>query len=230
MEPAWYDLAMAAILVVAFVRGGSHGALGQLAGIAALVIALVLAQPVSAAMASRVGLDPSLGFWVALVALYLLASLVCFWTARAARGWMERAGLLEFDRHVGALLGLLKGLVFCLAVTLAAAAFSGPLRDPVRNSYSGRIAVAILDRIEPVLPARLRDALPSGLRRPDAPDDGPDERRRIPLPNAPGARRSVPGAPSRSVDFRPAVGPNVEGQSGGRAWPLSNVRRCQNTA
>src|SRR5262245_38343757 len=104
----WYDALMLAILLFTTIRGAAKGMAWQLAAIAALVLCFLFATPLSLVVAPSINLAPPLNRWVAMLAIYLAFSFGCFSIARLLRGWLEELRFTEYDRHLGALFGLLK--------------------------------------------------------------------------------------------------------------------------
>lgn len=105
-----------------------------------------------------------------MLALYVGLALVCFAVARVLRGWIEKAKFEEFDRHLGALLGLLKGAVFALVLIFFVVTISERLRGQVMNSYSGYAAAIVMDRLHPVMPEELHAVLEPYIHQLDRPD------------------------------------------------------------
>ena len=69
---------------------------------------------ISLALAPLITVKPPLNRWIAMFILYIGFSLISFGVARQLRDWIEKAQFVEYDRHLGALLGLVKGIVICL--------------------------------------------------------------------------------------------------------------------
>ena len=166
----WYDVVVLAILIVAMVRGAVRGVIWQLAGIAGIVLCLVFAETISAIGSPYVPLEPPLNQWVVMFVGYLLLSFLSFGVARVLDGAIEKAQLKEYNKHLGAVFGLVKGVVFCLVITFFLVTLSEKTRDMLKTSRSARYAALILDRMHPVMPDQLRGALETYLRELDADD------------------------------------------------------------
>ena len=176
----WFDLLIAAILLVCMVRGAMKGFVWQLATIAALVLCFVFAESLSVAIAPFVQLREPLNRWVAMLLLYIVCSFVCFAIARGLRGGIEKIQFVEYDRHLGGLFGLLKGVGLGLTLTFFTVTLSEQMRPAVLNSYSGRAAAVVMNELGPVMPEGLDEVLdpylnhfdlPPRPRRDDAGDD-----------------------------------------------------------
>jgi len=68
--------------------------------------------------------------------------------------------LKEFDRQVGALVGLVKGVLLCVLITLfAVALLDEPKRKSIVNSRSGYYIAVLLDKAHPIMPDQVQDIL-----------------------------------------------------------------------
>jgi Colicin V production protein len=217
----WYDLVVLAILVLATIRGAVKGVVWQLAVIAALVLCFVFAGSLSLSIAPHIGVDPPLNRWIAMFALYVVFAFVAFGVARGLRSWIEKAKFVEFDRHLGAVLGFAKGIVIALVLTFFAATLADRapgLRDTIFHSWSGQAAAIIMDRLHPVMPTELHDVLEPYIHRLDRPEldlrhsHGPRVGQADPHGHGPGDGSHHGGAgpvraPDVPGDVRPGSGP-----------------------
>ncbi len=113
----WYDAVVVAILLFTTVRGAMRGVIWQLAGLAGLVVCVVFAESISAAASPYVALQEPLNEWVVMFVAYLGFSFLAFGLARLMQEAIDKAELKEYDRHLGAVFGLIKGVAFCLVLT-----------------------------------------------------------------------------------------------------------------
>jgi uncharacterized membrane protein required for colicin V production len=168
---ALYDLVMVVILIVAAYRGGTRGIVYQLAAIATRVCCFLFAGRLAPQLATLLpGLEPPWNRWSAMFLLYVGFSFITFGTARILHGWIEKAKIEDLDRHLGAVFGLMKGLVFCLVVTFFLVTSSDRMRDTVVQSASGYAAAIIMDRLHPVMPDELHEMLEPYIHQLDRPD------------------------------------------------------------
>ena len=72
--------------------------------------------------------------------------------AGTLNSWMEKAKFKDFDRHLGALLGFVKGVVISLVVTFFSVTVFDSLKSVVLISYTGRAACQVLDVVKPITP------------------------------------------------------------------------------
>ncbi len=159
----WYDIVILAILVYATWQGAQRGLVTQLAWIAALILCFKFADKLAPMIEPQINVDQPLRHWIAMLVLYVGFSLGSFMAAGILNSWMEKAKFKDFDRHLGALLGFLKGVVIGLVVTFFAVTVFDSLKAAVLVSYSGRGACWILDTVKPItpdyFPAYLQNAL-----------------------------------------------------------------------
>jgi membrane protein required for colicin V production len=166
----WYDVCVVAVLLFTTLRGAAKGAVWQLAAIAGLVLCLVFAESLSAAFGPYVRLEPPLNHWAVMFGAYLVFSFVSYGIARLLNEWIEKAELKEYNRHLGAVLGFVKGVVICLVATFFIVTLSEDAREMLKHSRSGRWAAIIMDRLHPVMPEKLRDSLDKYIHQLDSPD------------------------------------------------------------
>jgi uncharacterized membrane protein required for colicin V production len=155
----WYDLLMLAILGFTTIRGAAKGMAWQLAAIAALVLCFAFATPLSLVVAPAINLDPPLNRWVAMLGIYLAFSFGCFSIARLLRGWLEAVKFTEYDRHLGALFGFVKGATLCLVITFFAVCLSETACHAIMKTRSGYVAGEVLEQLAIVMPVELRTVL-----------------------------------------------------------------------
>ena len=155
----WYDFVALAILVYAVWSGAQRGLITQLAWIAALILCFKFADKLAPIIEPQINVEQPLRHWVAMFVLYIGFSLGSFMAARVLNSWMEKAKFKDFDRHLGAVLGLFKGVVVVLVVTFFAVTLSGSLKATVLHSQTGEAACWILDNVEPLTPEYFHDYL-----------------------------------------------------------------------
>jgi len=151
-----YDIAMIAILIFSLGFGLWKGMAWQLAALASLVLSAGAAVHFSGPLAPRIGLQAPLNRWVAMLMIYAVTALLIWILFRMISGMIERVKLKEFDRQMGGLLGLAKGVLWCVIVTFFAVTLSEPLRQAVLHSHSGYYIAVLIHHAEPVIPDEIR--------------------------------------------------------------------------
>jgi uncharacterized membrane protein required for colicin V production len=163
----WYDLLTLGILMYAMFRGAMKGVVWQLATIAALLMCFFFSGSLSHVVAPFIRVEEPLNKWIAMLVLYLGFSFVSFGVARVMHEAIENMRIEALDRHLGALLGLVKGAMFSMFLTFFLVTLSHSARESIINSESGYVAAVAIDRLDPVIPGDLHALLEPYLRRMD---------------------------------------------------------------
>ncbi len=154
----WYDILVVCILLFFLVRGASRGLIWQLAGIAGILLCVTFAGTASKVIGPHIKLDPPANQWAVMFITYLLASFVAFGFARTLNGWIEKMEMKEYNRHLGAMFGLLKGALLVLIMTFMIVTFSAKTRDMLKDSKAAHIAARTIHQLEPIIPDKLNMA------------------------------------------------------------------------
>ncbi|MDC0307874.1 MAG: CvpA family protein [Planctomycetaceae bacterium] len=154
-----WDLLVVGVIAFSVIRGAVKGLVWQLATIASIVLCFMFAESLSIVLAPMIGLKEPLNRWVAMFLLYLIFSFLAFAVARSMKTMIEEAKFTEYDRHMGAVLGLLKGVGIALILTFFSVTLSEQARDHVMGTLSGKYAAIIMDRLHPVMPTELHTVL-----------------------------------------------------------------------
>jgi len=163
MSFSMYDGVMLAIVLFAAFQGAMRGMAWQLAPIASLVMGYMVGVPLSNATAKWFG-EPPLNHVFSLITMYLLVSLGVYLIARSLRESIENMKLLEFDRHLGALLGAVKGVLFTVVLTVALLTVSPMAASFITQSESRTIASQIVNYVCPLLPADIHQVIDPYLK------------------------------------------------------------------
>ncbi len=155
----WYDGVILALLVYTAWSGAQKGLVTQLAWIAALILCFKFADKLAPAIEPQINVEQPLRHWIAMFVLYIGFSLGSFMVARIMNSWMEKAKFKDFDKHLGGILGLFKGVVIALVATFFAVTLSETLKATVLKSHTGEAACWILDNVEPLTPDHFHEYL-----------------------------------------------------------------------
>lgn len=164
-----YDVFILALLLFATLRGAMKGIVWQLASIGALVACFAFAETLSAKIAPHIPVKEPANRWIAMFVLYMAFSLMSFALARLLNDWIEKAKFVEYDRHLGAIFGFIKGIVFSLVLTFFVVTLSESARAHVLKTRSGKAAAVIMDQLHPVMPDELHDVLEPYIHKLDHP-------------------------------------------------------------
>jgi membrane protein required for colicin V production len=155
-----YDVIMLLVIAAATLFGAWKGLAWQIASMASVVLSYFVAQQFGQQVATRIEADPPWNVGVAMLALFLGTSLAVWIGFRLISGAIDRLKLKEFDRQIGAMLGLVKGALLCIVITIFAVSLLGPVnREKVVESKSGHYIALALDRAHAVMPKEVHDVL-----------------------------------------------------------------------
>jgi membrane protein required for colicin V production len=138
------DLIVLAALLYCAVKGASRGLLSQLAWVVALLLCFKFSGTLAPAIEPMIPADPPLKQWIAMLAVYVGLCGVSFFAAGMLSTWMEKAKIKDFDRHLGGVLGVAKGVIVCMSVMYFAITMSPSMSQIVSRTYSGYAAAVIL--------------------------------------------------------------------------------------
>src|SRR5664279_4701240 len=165
----WLDIVLAIILLASVVAGFRRGLSRQIIGLVSVVLALLLGIWFYGNVgyyllpyASTRALANAGGFAVVFCGVLMLGALVSFVVGR----FLKVTGLSIVDHLLGAAFGVLRGLVFAIAIIMGAMAFSRGDKPPEAIVHS-RLAPYIVDAARTVVSLAPRD-LKEGFRRTSA--------------------------------------------------------------
>jgi membrane protein required for colicin V production len=155
----WYDILMIAVLAGATIFGAWKGMAWQVASVASLVLSYFVCLKFSASLAPVFGENAPWNRFIAMLVLYLATGAAVWLAFRLVAGALDRIKLRDFDHQIGAIFGLLKGVLLCLAITFFAIALSPDMREHILQSRSGRAMAVLLDKADAVMPPELHEVL-----------------------------------------------------------------------
>ncbi len=155
-----YDVFMLLVLIAATIFGVWKGMAWQVASLASLVVSYFVALKASPQIAPMFGEQAPWNRYLAMLALYLVTSLVIWMAFRVVSGMIDRVKLSEFDRQIGGLFGLAKGVLLCVAITIfAVSLLPEQHKQTILESRSGYYIAVLLDKSHNVIPPELHDVL-----------------------------------------------------------------------
>ncbi len=194
-----YDLLMLAVVVGAMLFGVWKGVVWQLAALASVVVSAAVAVRSSAALAPYFSAQEPWNRFIAKLVLYLATAAGIWLAFRLVAGIIDRLKLKEFDRQLGTLFGLAKGVLYCVVITFFAVTLSEAGRQTVLQSRSGDLIARGIRDANPILPADVRrwlgkyiDELDEKLHQPPV----APEAAKAPVPPLPKAATKAPATPS----------------------------------
>jgi membrane protein required for colicin V production len=161
-----YDLLMLLVLVAATVFGFWKGMAWQIASLASLVVSYFAALRFSAQLAPVFGEHAPWNRFVAMLAIYIGVSFMIWMVFRLVAGMIDKVRLESFDRQLGAMFGLAKGVLLCVAITFFAVTLLPPTQgEAIVASQSGRYIVALLDKSHSVFPPEIHQVIDPYLNK-----------------------------------------------------------------
>ncbi len=159
----WLDIALVAILglsvVGGFVKGSARLVVGTAAAILGLLCGLWFGGTAGVFLVpyvSHQGIANFLGFLLVLFGVLILGALL----GKLLSVMLKWVGLSWLDRLLGAVFGLLRGLVFAIALVLALMAFSR--QPPPSSVVQSRLAPYVIDAARlcaQLAPRQVKDAV-----------------------------------------------------------------------
>lgn len=146
-----YDVVMLILVIGTMIQGAWRGMIWQIAPIVSLVMGYVVAYPMSITAAPYFGQPPLNQLW-AMIVIYAAVSLAVYLFMRSLRDSFDRLKLTEFDKHLGALLGFVKGGLIAIVITVGLISVSPQAREIILKSESSTIAARTVNTISPILP------------------------------------------------------------------------------
>jgi membrane protein required for colicin V production len=159
-----YDLIMLAVLVGATLLGAWQGMAWQVASFASVVLSYLVACTFREFVAELIPAGPPWDRPLAMLILFVGTSLVIWIVFQIVSRFIDRLKLKEFDRQVGAVIGLAKGVILCVVVTLFAVALvDNTRRQAIIDSYSGYCIAEVINQADPFIPAEVQEVLDAAL-------------------------------------------------------------------
>jgi membrane protein required for colicin V production len=155
----WYDILMLVVLGGATIFGAWKGMAWQIASVASLVLSYIVCLKFSASLAPVFGDNAPWNRFIAMLVLYLATGAAVWLAFRLVAGFLDRIKLRDFDHQIGAIFGLIKGVLLCLAITFFALALSPAMRENILHSKSGRAMAVLLDKADAVMPPELHEVI-----------------------------------------------------------------------
>jgi membrane protein required for colicin V production len=154
-----YDLLMIFVLLTATWWGARKGLAWQVASVMSLLVSYLASLKFSDAIAPFIKAEPPWNRFGAMLVIFLSVSLAVWMVFRMVSNFIDRIKLREFDRQIGALVGLAKGVLLCVVITFFAITLVTNAREPILKSRSGYYIALLIDRADAVMPAEVHDVI-----------------------------------------------------------------------
>lgn len=158
------DWIFAGVLVGSLALGFWRGLVYEVLSLASWLAAFVLAQWLGPTLALKLpmsGAAEPVRLAAAFVIVFVAAVFIGGLLAVLARKLLSLIGLAPADRTLGALFGLMRGLVIVLSVALVVSLTPLKTADWWESSTGARMAITVLKGLRPVLPEKFGTYLPA---------------------------------------------------------------------
>ncbi|MGB7325546.1 MAG: CvpA family protein [Rubripirellula sp.] len=155
-----YDIVMLVVLIGAMLFGAVKGLAWQLASIASILGSYFVALKLREPFGRSISVEPPWNQFLAMLILFIGTSLLIWVAFRMISSSIDRMKLKEFDNHIGAVFGLLKGALYCTLITMFAVTLAGQtVREKVVQSKSGIYIAKVLDQSQSVIPPEIHEVI-----------------------------------------------------------------------
>ncbi len=154
----WVDAALIAVLVISVIVGVIRGFVFELLSLVGWVAAWFAAQWFAAQVAPYIPIGSSgsaLNLGAAFAIVFVAALIVWAIAARLIRLVIHATPLSIVDRGLGAVFGLLRGVVLLLAVTVAVGLTPAGKSSAWHQSRGAGLLAALLEGLMPLLPPQV---------------------------------------------------------------------------
>jgi membrane protein required for colicin V production len=218
-----YDLLMLVVLVAAVIWGAWKGFAWQVASLGSMIASYIVALTFRQQLAQHINATPPWNMFLAMLILFLGTSLVVWLGFNLIAEGIEKVKLKEFDRQIGALFGLAKGVLLCVLITLfGVTLLSDPQRQAICSSRSGYYIAILLDKADGVIPGELHQVLEPYLDRLEHEIDHPHNEEGFQIPGqllGGGGEEAEPTDPLFRIPSFPGLG----GQSAVGGQPAADT-------
>jgi membrane protein required for colicin V production len=155
-----YDILMLLVLAAATLFGFWKGMAWQIASLASLVVSYFAALRFADQLAPMISNHAPWNKFVAMLAIYIATSFVIWTIFRLVSGLIDQVKLEGFDRQMGAIFGLAKGVLLCIAITFfALTILPQAQKDTIVASRTGEYIVVLLDKTDAVVPPEIHEVI-----------------------------------------------------------------------
>lgn len=151
-----YDACVLVILVAMTIFGAWKGLAWQIASLASMVVSGLVSVHNCDELAPYCSSEEPWNRFLAMLVLFVGTSLVIWLGFRLLAGVINGLRLGPFDRQLGAIFGLAKGVVLVLVGTFFAVTLSAPARNAIHSAQSPSYISKALRGATPYLPERVR--------------------------------------------------------------------------
>jgi membrane protein required for colicin V production len=151
---------MLLVLVSATIFGAIKGFAWQVASLASIIVSYFVSYTYRNDVAQMIDAREPWNLFLAMLLLYAGTTFVIWMVFRLISNSIDRVKLKEFDRHLGAAFGLIKGGLFCLLITMfAVTLLDVSKQEAICQSRSGYYISKFLANADGLLPAEVEQVV-----------------------------------------------------------------------
>lgn len=163
-----YDIIMLVVLAAAAILGAIKGFAWQIASIASISLSYWVAMRFREPFSQQIHAEPPWNMFLAMFILFVGTMLAIWILFRMLSRTIDRLKLRSFDHQLGGLLGLAKGVIYCVLITMFALSLMGDAaRTQIVQSRSGYYIAKILSYSDQIIPAEIQQVVGPYLERLD---------------------------------------------------------------
>lgn len=132
-----FDLFVLVVLVLSTFWGGMRGIISQLASILSWLASAYIATHYYQIALALIKSSYAYRTPIAMTLTFIVSAILIRIAAKFVKNIVSLVGLKEFDRQMGALLGMIKGLLLCLLSTFFLVVFNDSTRSVIEKSSVG---------------------------------------------------------------------------------------------
>jgi membrane protein required for colicin V production len=217
---ATYDLLMLAILIGLTLYGYFKGMAWQVAYIASFVVSYFVATRFADRIAPSITfVNPPANKFVAMLLIYIACSFAVWTLFRLVSKMIDSVKMEGFDHQMGALIGFLRGVLWCVGVTFfAVTLLPATQKQQIIASRSGHYIARLVDETESLFPPEVHQVVGPYLDRLGNELDG-NGAANPPLPGLPFGQSAPPSPQQQPSGFNQMMNAAVD--QWGRQQPPS---------
>ena len=148
----FFDLVILAVLVLLTIRGGMKGMVSQIVSVGSYFVGWIVASRFAFAVAPMIPAEEPWNRIGAMLLLFAGTMIAVRFLHKRIETSLEKLHLKEFNRQMGALLGLLKGVLICMVITFFAVMLTERSRQSVFESKSGKYIASLITKTGAFIP------------------------------------------------------------------------------
>ncbi len=147
-----FDLFVLIAIVATMFWGGMRGMISQVASLFSWIASAYIATHHYSLVTRFMSANYAYRNQLAMIIAFIGSAILIRFGANVLKRMISLAGMREFDRQMGALLGMIKGFVLCLLVTFTFVVLNDSTRSVIKNSKTGPPLASFIAEIQKRFP------------------------------------------------------------------------------